>query len=126
MMKELAREQRHRIMRTTLILTLVLAGCATSTPEPTTAGPLKLEMYQVQDLVVCAGDMGGCDIKDHPQGCDRLRLKLKRGLPEAPWDQGDWAMEVQNELLIVRATESFQQAVLARLIEVRGGLPKEK
>jgi hypothetical protein len=76
-------------------------------------------MYNVQDLVSCSSSMGRCEIPDHPAGCRPFERRLKSALPPAPWDEGEWALAVQNGLLIVRADEATQSAVHALLTAER-------
>jgi hypothetical protein len=99
-----------RTWRAVALIALASSGCRTTEKAP---AELRLELYNVQDLVVCAGDMGRCDIPDHPQGCAEFTKRARTGLPSTLWDLEDqgWAFVFQNGLLIVRATPEVQGLV---------------
>jgi hypothetical protein len=108
----------------TLLVVLSLAACQSSSPRG--RGEPHLEMYNVQDLVVCAGDMGHCDIPDHAQGCRQFERKAKTAVADAPWDdETGWTVVFQNGLLIVRADDETQHSVQSFLASERSKVEKK-
>jgi hypothetical protein len=98
--------------RAVALIALASSGCGTTEKAPAPE-ELRLEMYNIQDLVACAGDMGRCDIPDHPGGCGEFMKRARTKLPSSLWDREEqgWAFAFQNGLLIVRATPDVQGRV---------------
>lgn len=118
-------------MRRLAVCSLVLvvaADCETPESRPA-AGEPYLEIYNVQDLVSCSSRSSfsfQCDNPDDPDGCKQFEEGIKRTLPPV-WDEEKGVSLVfQNGLLIVRAPEDIQRAVVSYLTAKRGYFDPER
>jgi hypothetical protein len=90
---------------------------------------VRLELYDVQDLVSGVGDLGRCH-GDSPEdelaegviGGYQFAKLLKLAVRPGHWDENSrWTVDCRNGMLIVRAPSHVQQEVAAYLRIVRAG-----
>ena len=102
----------------TVAAALLAVGCSVPQPRPF-SNKVCLELYQVQDLVCCfgevcrmQGDSPGRKLPDGVIGCYEFAEGIKAAIAPKQWDKEDgWSVVGQNGLMIVRAPEYIHKAV---------------
>jgi hypothetical protein len=105
---------------------IVAAGCS-GQPRPPFSNQIRLELYDVQDLVACGamdlgptwGDSPGEKLSDGAVGRHQFAERVRSAIAPQQWGKDDWTLTCQNGVLIARAPAFAHSAVESLLATER-------